>query len=55
LKWKGIQKGSEKGRKTSLDRYGVESYFQTDEMREMNRKWMSSEEFKSKSKETSVA
>lgn len=51
-KWKGIQKGSEKGRKTTLERYGVESFFQTSEMREMNRTWMSSDEFKEKSKQT---
>jgi hypothetical protein len=53
-KWKGIQKGSEKGRKTTFERYGVESFFQTKEMRDMNRIWMSSDEFKEKSKETNL-
>jgi hypothetical protein len=51
-KWKGIQKGAEKGRRTTFERYGVESFFQTDQIREMNRAWMSSDEFKEKSKET---
>jgi hypothetical protein len=51
-KWKGIQKGSEKGKKTNLERYGFESFFQTEKMREMNRSWMSSDEFRSKSKQT---
>lgn len=49
-KWRGIQKGAEKGRKTMLEKYGVSSYFQTDAMRDANRKWMSSDEFKLKSK-----
>jgi hypothetical protein len=53
-KWKGIQKGSEKGRKTMMSKYGVDSYFKTDEIREMNRKWMSSDEFKQKSKNTLI-
>ena len=51
-KWKGIQKGAEKGRKTMLEKYGVDSFFKTDKMKEKNRQWMSSEEFKSKSKIT---
>ena len=52
IKWKGIQKGSEKGKKTMIEKYGVDSFFKTQEMRDMNRKWMSSDEFKEKSKET---
>ena len=48
IKWKGIQKGAEKGRKTMVERYGVDSYFKTKEMRERNKEWMSSEEFKNK-------
>jgi len=51
-KWKGIKKGHEKSKKTMLERYGVDSYFKTDLMREMNSKWMSSDEFKEKSKST---
>jgi hypothetical protein len=51
-KWKGIQKGGDKGRKTMMDRYGVDSYFKTDVMRSRNKKWMSSDEFKEKSKKT---
>lgn len=53
-KWKGIQKGSEKGRATMLERYGVESYFKTDFMRDKNRLWMSSDEFKIKSKKSLI-
>lgn len=49
-KWKGIQKGAEKGKKTMLEKYGVDSFFKTQEMRELNRKWMSSDEFRIKSK-----
>lgn len=49
-KWKGIRKGEEKGKKTMLERYGVDSYSKTEKMRELNRQWMSSEEFKEKSK-----
>lgn len=51
-RWKGIQKGSKKGRETCLLRYGVRNYFKTDKMREYNRIWMSSPEFKEKSKES---
>ena len=36
---------------TNLERYGVENYTQTEEMRNNNKIWMSSEEFKKKSKE----
>ena len=54
LKWKGIQKGSEKGKKTMLEKYGVDSYFKTNESKDMNRKWMSSEEFREKSKNTLI-
>lgn len=54
FKWKGIKKGSEKGKKTMMSKYGVDSYFKTDEIREMNRKWMSSDEFKQKSKNTLI-
>jgi hypothetical protein len=52
LKWKGTRKGDDSYKKTMLDRYGVDCYFKLDEMRNMNREWMSSDEFKSKSKET---
>lgn len=52
IKWKGIQKGGEKGSKTMLEKYGVSSFFKLPEMREKNRLWMSSDEFKLKSKET---
>lgn len=54
-KWKGIQKGSESGKKTMLERYGVDSFFKTDKMREDNRIWMSSNEFKEKSKNTLIS
>jgi len=37
---------------TNLERYGVENYTQTEEMRNNNKIWMSSDEFKKKSKET---
>ena len=53
-KWKGIKKGSEKGRKTMLEKYGVDSYFKTKEMKEMNKEWMSSQSFKDKSKQSMV-
>lgn len=53
-KWKGTKKGAEKGAKTNLQKYGVESYFQTERMRVMNREWMSSEEFKKKTIETNL-
>jgi hypothetical protein len=52
IKWKGIQKGSEKGKKTMIEKYGVDSFFKTEQMKEMNRKWMSSNEFKLKSKKS---
>jgi hypothetical protein len=52
LKWKGTRKGNDNYKKTMLDRYGVDCYFKLDEMRNMNREWMSSDEFKSKSKKT---
>jgi hypothetical protein len=51
-KWKGIQKGSEKGKKTMMEKYGVDSYFKTKESKNNNKIWMSSEEFKEKSKKT---
>lgn len=51
-KWKGIKKGSEKGKKTMLEKYGVDSFFKTQEMRDLNSKWMSSDEFRMKSKVT---
>lgn len=51
-KWKGVQKGSEKGKITMVERYGVDCYFKTKESIENNRKWMSSDEFKEKSKIT---
>jgi len=51
-KWKGIQKGSEKGKSTMIIKYGVDSFFKTDIMRERNREWMSSDIFKEKSKKT---
>jgi len=54
-KWKGIKKGSEKGKKTMMERYGVDSYFKTDIMRIKNREWMSSDEFRNKSKETLIS
>lgn len=53
-KWKGIQKGGEKGRKTMMERYGADSFFKTEEMRDKSRDWMSSEEFKSKSKKSLI-
>lgn len=53
-KWKGIQKGAEKGKKTMLEKYGVDSFFKTQEMRDLNSKWMSSDEFRIKSKVTLV-
>jgi hypothetical protein len=39
-----------KNKITCIERYGVDSYFKTDESKEYNRKWMSSDEFKEKSK-----
>jgi hypothetical protein len=53
-KWKGIMRGDEKRKKTCMERYGVEYYFSTDVMKELNRKWMSSDEFKEKSKNTLI-
>lgn len=53
-KWKGIKKGHEKGKKTMLEKYGVDSYFKTDLMRDKNRLWMSSDEFKMKSKKSLI-
>jgi hypothetical protein len=53
-KWKGVQKGQEKGRITCKNKYGVENYFQTDFMRNKNKEWMSSDEFKEKSKNTLI-
>lgn len=50
LKWKGTRKGDDKYRKTMVERYGVDCYFKTDEMKERNREWMSSDEFVLKSK-----
>jgi hypothetical protein len=52
IKWKGIQKGAEKGRKTMQEKYGVDSWFKTKESRDYNREWMNSDEFKEKSKLT---
>ena len=54
IKWKGIQKGSKKGKVTMLEKYGVDSYFKTDIMKEKNREWMSSDSFKEKSKKTMI-
>jgi hypothetical protein len=51
-KWKGIKKGADKGKLTMIERYGFGSYFKTDEAKEYSRKWMSSDEFKIKSKRT---
>jgi hypothetical protein len=51
-KWKGIQKGGDKYKKTMYEKYGVTSYFKMDIIREKNKIWMSSDEFKSKSKDT---
>ena len=39
-----------KGKITTMEKYGVENYTQTDVMREINKKWMSSDEFKERSK-----
>jgi hypothetical protein len=52
LKWKGTRKGDDSYKKTMLDRYGVDCYFKLDEIKNMNREWMSSDEFKNKSKKT---
>lgn len=41
-----------KTKKTCYQKYGVENYTQTEFMRENNRKWMSSDKFKEKSKES---
>lgn len=41
-----------KSKKTCLDKYGVENIAQSDNVRELNRAWMSSDEFKEKSKVT---
>lgn len=41
-------------KKTNLERYGHEHYFQTKSVREGNKKWMSSDDFKEKSKETLI-
>ena len=46
------EQGVEKGKKTKLERYGVDSWFKLDIMRQQNKKWMSSNEFKEKSKIT---
>lgn len=51
-KWKGIRKGDDKYRSTMIDRYGVDCYFKTDKIKERNRDWMMSDEFKEKSKKT---
>jgi hypothetical protein len=51
-KWKGIKKGSDKGKLTMIEKYGVDSFFKTDMMRDLNRKWMSSDSFRQKSKKT---
>jgi hypothetical protein len=50
VKWKGIKKGNEKSKITMMERYGVDSYFKTNESKEYNRQWMSSDEFKEKVK-----
>ena len=47
-----IKEGYEKGREKIIEKYGVDSYFKTKESREYNKKWMSSDEFKIKSKNT---
>jgi uncharacterized protein YjaZ len=52
IKWKGIRKGNDKYLKTMLEKYGVDCYFKTKESRDSNRIWMSSNEFKEKSKIT---
>lgn len=49
-KWKGKRKNFEKYQKTMIERYGVDCYFKLDEMKEKNRIWMSSTEFREKSK-----
>jgi hypothetical protein len=51
-KWKGKIKGVEKYKKTMIERYGVDCYFKTDEMKIKSKQWMSSIEFKEKSKKT---
>lgn len=52
LRSNGQMRGIEKGRKTMLKRYGVDSYSKTKELKELNKKWMSSTEFKNKSKKS---
>jgi hypothetical protein len=49
-KWKGIQKGGDKYKKTMIDKYGVDCYFKLDVIKNYNKKWMSSSEFVEKSK-----
>lgn len=49
-KWKGIQKGGDKYKKTMIEKYGVDCYFKLGVMKEANREWMSSKEFVEKSK-----
>ena len=51
-KWKGKRKGNDKYISTMIERYGVDCYFKRDEIKELNRKWMSSDDFRMKSSET---
>ena len=44
----------EKIKNTNIERYGVETYFQTKEIKEKNKIWMSSEEFRLKSKKSLI-
>lgn len=45
---------STKRKKTVLESYGVENIFQREEMKEISRNWMKSDEFKMKSKDTQI-
>lgn len=42
----------EKYKKTSLEKYGVDNIFKSDKLKELSKKWMSSDKFNKKSKET---
>lgn len=53
-KWKGTRKGNDKYLKTMIERYGVDCFFKTEDMKKANSKWMASDDFKIKSKQTII-